>query len=112
MSGKAFLFDKVFMFYLYILYSISSDKYYVGYSEDVERRLSEHNYSERITYTSKHRPWVLKKQIEIGDDRGFAMKIEKAIKKSKSRILIEKIIVEINNIEGLAQLVRVPMHRD
>jgi len=40
------------------------------------------------------------------------MKIEKAVKKSKSRILIEKIILEINNIEELAQLVRVPMHRD
>jgi len=40
------------------------------------------------------------------------MKIEKAVKKSKSRILIEKIILEINNIKELAQLVRVPMHRD
>jgi len=40
------------------------------------------------------------------------MKIEKAVKKSKSRILIEKIILEINNIEELAQLVRVPMYRD
>ena len=114
MSGRAFLFSLyiVLMFYLYILYSVSSDKYYIGYSDDVERRLSEHHHSERTTYTSKHRPWILKKQIEISNDRGFAMKIEKAIKKSKSRILIEKIIVEINNIEGLAQLVRVPMHRD
>ena len=100
------------MFYLYILYSISSDKYYVGYSDNVERRLSEHNHSVRTTYTSKHRPWILKKQIEISNNRGFTIKIERALKKSKSRILIEKIILEINNVEQLAQLVRVPMHRD
>ncbi|WP_082911433.1 GIY-YIG nuclease family protein [Pedobacter psychrophilus] len=47
------------MFYLYILYSISSNKYYLGYSEDPERRLLEHNNSERVTYTSKHRPWII-----------------------------------------------------
>ena len=80
MPGKAFLFKKLFMSYLYILYSISSDKYYVGYSDNIERRLSEHNYSERTTYTSKHRPWILKKQIEIGNNRGFTIKIERALK--------------------------------
>ena len=62
--------------------------------------------------SSKHRQWVLKKSIALNDDRSLAMKIEKAVKKSKSRILIEKIILEINNIEELAQLVRVPMYRD
>ncbi len=40
------------------------------------------------------------------------MKIEKAVKKSKSRILIEKIMNEISSVEELAQLVRVQMHRD
>lgn len=100
------------MFYLYILYSASSDKYYVGYSEDVERRLYEHNNSERMTYTSKHRPWVLQKQIELGADRGLAMRLEKAVKKTKSRIVLAKIISGISNLEELAQLVRVPMHRD
>jgi len=65
-----------------------------------------------IESSSKHRQWVLKKSIALNDDRSLAMKIEKAVKKSKSRILIEKIILEINNIEELAQLVRVPMYRD
>ncbi len=74
--------------------------------------MHEHNNSERTTYTSKHRPWILKKFIAISADRGFSMKIEKAIKKSKSRVLIEKIISEIFSVEELAELVRVPMHRD
>jgi putative endonuclease len=84
----------------------------VGYSDKPERRLSEHNHNEKLTYTSKHRPWISKKIIELGNHRGFAMKIEKAIKKSKSRIIIEKIINDINSIDALAQMVRVPMHRD
>ena len=100
------------MFYLYILYSTSSDKYYIGYTDNIKRRLFEHNNSERTTYTSKHRPWVIKKNIELGTHRGFAMKIEKAIKKLKSRIIIEKIIEEINSVKDLAQLVRVPTRRD
>ena len=84
------------MFYLYILYSSSSDKYYVGYTEDAEKRLYEHNNSERTTYTSKHRPWILKKSMALGKNRGFAMKVEKAVKKTKSRLIIEKIVLEIN----------------
>ncbi len=100
------------MFYLYILYSFSSDKYYVGYSDNPERRLDEHNNSEANTFTSKHRPWILKKQIALSENRGFAMKVEKSIKKSKSRIIIEKIVSTINSLEELAQLVRVPTSRD
>ena len=100
------------MFYVYILYSASSDKYYVGYTDNIERRLLEHNSSERTTYTSKHRPWILKKCIELDGSRSFAMKIEKAIKKLKSRVLLEKIITDINDASALAQLVRVPMDRD
>ncbi|MGM9477771.1 GIY-YIG nuclease family protein [Pedobacter sp. GSP4] len=96
------------MYYLYILYSASSDKYYIGYSNDPNRRLQEHNSTDRVTYTSKYRPWVLVKAIVISETRSFAMKIEKTIKRTKSR----KIISETNNIDELAQLVRVPMNWD
>ncbi|RZL54675.1 MAG: GIY-YIG nuclease family protein [Pedobacter sp.] len=59
------------MFYLYILYSALSDKYYVGYTGNIERRLFEHSNNERTPYTSKHRPWILKKSIALGNNRGF-----------------------------------------
>ncbi|RYE30299.1 MAG: GIY-YIG nuclease family protein, partial [Sphingobacteriales bacterium] len=42
------------MFYIYILYSPSADKFYVGYSTDPIRRLVEHNSTPHDTYTSKH----------------------------------------------------------
>ena len=100
------------MFYLYILHSGSSDKYYVGYTNNPERRLHEHNNSEFNTYTSKHRPWVLTAVYECGEMEADAIKIERFIKKQKSRSLIEKLIqgCELGGI--LAQLVRVPHVRD
>ena len=80
------------MFYIYFLYSNSSDVYYVGHSNDVYRRLLEHNESEHTTYTSKHRPWELEYFFSVNGNRSDAIKIEKFIKKQKSKKLIVKII--------------------
>ena len=65
------------MYYLYILYSKSSDKYYVGYSGNYQQRLIQHNNSIGNTYTSKHRPWELKAVFEIGESESQAVKIER-----------------------------------
>jgi hypothetical protein len=40
---RVFCFKGVVMFYTYILYSHSIDKYYVGYTEDPDWRLERHN---------------------------------------------------------------------
>ncbi len=92
------------MFYLYIIYSIKSDKYYIGYSENPERRLIEHNTDPRPTYTSKHRPWVLKAAIPITESKSYAIKIERSLKKLKSRRFIEKIIENQHNKEIMSEL--------
>jgi putative endonuclease len=99
-------------FYIYILYSISSNIYYVGYSNDFRKRLEQHNHSENLTFTSKHRPWELKAVYSCGKVESEAMKIEKFIKKQKSRTLIEKLITGGEFFGILAQLVRVPHVRD
>ena len=100
------------MYYIYILYSISADIYYVGYSQNYQSRLAQHNESIRDTFSKKHRPWILKAVFECGENRSNAMKIEKFIKRQKSRKLIEKMITG-EKLEGvLAQLVRVPDDRD
>jgi putative endonuclease len=54
------------MFYIYILYSKNSDKFYVGQTDDVQRRLNEHNHPEINTkFTAKYIPWdlVLRDQL-------------------------------------------------
>ena len=100
------------MYYIYILYSESSDKYYVGYSSDPFRRLNEHNKSLLSTYTSKHRPWDLKAIYSCGDNKTLAIELERFIKKQKSRKLIQSLI-EGQILTGvLAQLVKVPHVRD
>ena len=99
-------------YYIYILYSEVSDFYYVGYSDDFNRRFEEHNHSEKVTFTSKHRPWRLKAVYSCGEKQSDAMKIEKFIKNQKSRRLIEKLVIGGEFTGVLAQLVRVPHLRD
>jgi len=99
------------MFYIYILYSESSDKYYVGCTSDYKRRFNEHNTSERDTYTSKHRPWIVKAVFACSENESDARKMEWFIKKQKSRKLIERMIAGESLSGLLAQLVRVPYIR-
>ena len=80
------------MFFIYILYSPSSDKYYLGYTEDVSKRIFMHNNPIRSSYTSKHTPWILKRTFEVGNNKTFALKIEQKIKKMKSRKYLEKLL--------------------
>jgi putative endonuclease len=100
-------------FYIYILYSPRFDKFYIGHSEDPWRRIEEHNSGKLHKYTSDYRPWVLSSVFKIEGTRGDAGKVEKFIKKQKSRNLILKLIDPVFITEGsLAQLVRVPHVRD
>ena len=79
------------MHFIYILYSESADKYYVGETEDVVRRFTEHNQSERKQFTSPYRPWIMK-AVFVCENRFKARKAEDFIKKQKSRKFIQKII--------------------
>ena len=99
------------MFYIYILYSASSDIYYVGHSENPWRRLEEHNLSLHDTFTAKHRPWNLVAIFETVGNRKDAMRIERFIKKQKSKVLLEQLIEGQNLYGELAQLV-IPQMRD
>ncbi|MBI5662604.1 MAG: GIY-YIG nuclease family protein [Ignavibacterium album] len=77
-------------YYLYILKSKTSDKYYTGISEDVERRLEFHNTREK-GFTSRYRPWevVFKKEFE---NKAEAIRAERNVKRWKSKLMIEKLI--------------------
>ena len=101
--------DLLFMYFIYILYSTPTDKFYVGYSDNPWRRVHEHNTKPFNTFTSKFRPWVLKAVFECGPNKADVMQIEKFIKQQKSRRLIEKLIDPDFIPDGLlTQLVRVP----
>jgi putative endonuclease len=76
--------------YCYILYSTKLDRYYIGYTDNLEWRLERHN-SGWGKYTQKGIVWELV-YIEEYDKKDAAMKREKKIKKMKSRKYIEGLI--------------------
>lgn len=76
-----------------ILYSHRADNYYLGYTSDLTSRIQQHNSDgDNITFTRKYQPWVLKAAFECGPDRSTALRIERFLKKQKSRSLLEKMI--------------------
>jgi putative endonuclease len=97
------------LYYIYILQSEKDQYYYVGYSDHPEERTVEHNTNLHSTYTSKHRPWVLKAVFQVGESESTAINLERLIKAQKSRKLLEKLIkTDFVPTGKLAQLVRVP----
>ncbi|TDQ32566.1 GIY-YIG nuclease family protein [Zeaxanthinibacter enoshimensis] len=101
------------IFYIYILYSETSDKYYVGSSQDPWNRLVQHNQTSLTTFTSKYRPWILKAVFRTNLGRGDTQILERFIKRQKSRTLLAKMIDPDFILVGrLAKLVRVPHLRD
>ena len=78
------------MYTVYILYSSKIDRYYIGYSNDLERRISEHN-RRKGKYTDRGIPWkiVYTESYELKED---ASTREAFIKSQKSRIFIEALI--------------------
>jgi putative endonuclease len=76
---------------LYILFSQSLDKYYVGStSMDVNQRLRRH-LSDHKGFTAKAKDWVIV-YSEAFEDVSEARKREIQIKNWKSRTLIEKLV--------------------
>ena len=71
------------MHYVYILYSPSIDRFYVGESIDPESRLKHHNAGHQ-RYTRRATDWVLVFRL-AASSREEAQQIEQSIKKSKSR---------------------------
>ncbi|RMH77161.1 MAG: GIY-YIG nuclease family protein [Calditrichaeota bacterium] len=76
--------------YLYILYSPSLDRYYVGTSHKPHLRLKYHNSSPR-GYTRGGRPWKLVYVKEFAS-RAVAQKWERWLKQQKNRHLIERML--------------------
>jgi putative endonuclease len=94
------------MFYVYILYSQSADKFYVGQTPDVQKRFSEHNNPvEKSKYTAKYIPWELILYFPVSDERGDAMKVEKFIKAQKSRKFILKLIDNKDDLRFFQKLI-------
>jgi len=75
----------------YILYSKTLDSYYVGYTGDeMHLRLAKHNTHHR-GFTGRASDWTVV-HLETFETKKEAMDREKAIKRWKSRKLIEHLV--------------------
>jgi putative endonuclease len=72
-------FHQKIMFYLYILKSINKNKIYIGFTENLKKRFSEHNNGESSS-TKNFRPWKLV-YYEAYVLKSDATKRENALKK-------------------------------
>ena len=71
-------------FWVYVLEN-ETGRYYVGSTDDLDRRLAEHNdpANSRVRYTAKHAPWRLV-WSESHATRASAVRRERQIKRMKS----------------------------
>ena len=88
------------MFCVYILYSPSSGKTYTGYTNDIERRLTEHNVTEATGFTLRYRPWELIHTIWY-ESKPEAMNLEKFFKTGQGREQVKAIVKEYVNRQQL-----------
>jgi putative endonuclease len=78
------------MYFVYIIYSEKLNKYYIGYSADIESRLKKHN-SFYKGFTNLGKPWTLM-YSEKFNSKKQAMDREKQLKNWKNRNRLESLI--------------------
>ena len=80
------------MYHVYILYSQSHQKTYVGFTSDLEERLKSHNYYSKKGWTIRYRLWIVI-YTEMYNDKKSAMAREKYFKTGAGRDFIQKEIL-------------------
>jgi len=78
------------MYFVYALYSISFDRLYIGFTNDLSRRLNQHN-SKKNKSTKAYVPWKLIHREEF-ETRLEARKREKYLKSGIGREYLRRFI--------------------
>ena len=75
-------------FYVYVLQTTDGEHHYVGFTEDLRKRVDDH-LSGRSSHTSKYGPWRLKTYVAFSD-RDAAIAFEKYLKSGSGRAFAKK----------------------
>lgn len=78
------------MYYIYVLISIIYNNRYIGSTDDLGRRLREHNKG-NCKYTKGRMPWKLVYSEEF-ETRAEAMKREKFLKSGQGRKFLDSVL--------------------
>jgi len=79
------------MFTVYVLYSPTFDKIYIGYSSDLNNRFLSHNELATKGYTIRFRPWVIAYTEEF-ETKIEALKRESYLKSTQGRKFAWKMV--------------------
>ena len=79
------------MYKVYVIYSNKAGKYYTGQTEDLERRLKEHNEGTLGKFTKNKGPWELV-YFEEFKTREEALKREKYLKTGAGRDFVQSML--------------------
>jgi len=79
-------------YYLYILYSFTADRFYIGHTQNLKDRLRRHN-SNHKGFTGKFKDWKIVYEEEYSL-KELAYAREREIKKWKSRKKIKELILK------------------
>ena len=89
------------MHFLYILHSKTCNKYYIGETHNIQERIYKHNQHDYANSFSKITDdWSIVLSLDC-KDRIDALYIENFIKKMKSKVFIEKIILKPNILSDI-----------
>jgi len=78
------------MYYVYVLISQKDKNFYIGFSENLEQRLDEHNSGKNIS-TKPRRPFSLK-YYEAHTSKSDALRRERYFKTSKGKATLKQIL--------------------
>lgn len=81
-----------FMYYNYVLQSLQNDSLYIGYTDDLRKRVKEHNQG-LSRFTKAYKPWKLI-YYEACLNKEDAMRREKYLKKTQGQRLLKRRLKE------------------
>jgi len=84
------------MFTVYVLYSPSHNKIYIGFTSNLDTRILSHNVFASKGYTVKFRPWEII-HTEVFEIKSEAIKREKELKSANGRKFIWTLIENKSN---------------
>ncbi|MCU0667644.1 MAG: GIY-YIG nuclease family protein [Patescibacteria group bacterium] len=79
------------MYYVYILKSLNNNEKYIGYTEDLNNRLTDHN-SGKSKHTSKYKPWKVIWYCAF-EDKEHAIAFEKYLKSGSGKAFASKRLI-------------------
>jgi len=77
-------------FFTYIIQSKLDKSFYIGFTQDLQKRLEFHN-SGQSKYTAKKKPWKIV-YYEKFEDKAYAIKREKFLKSQRNKVFYLKLI--------------------